>query len=170
MAPISAAGEHAFIGIGSNLADPEQQVLSAIEQLSALPHSELRNASGLYRSRPMGPSDQPDYVNAVAELVTDLGVQDLLAQLQAIERKHGRDRSASLRWGPRTLDLDILVFGALQIQTDKLTIPHAGIAERNFVLYPLAEIAPAVHIPGLADLPVLLARCPPTGLERITRP
>lgn len=156
----------AFIGIGSNLADPRQQVNSALQELSGLAATRLHSRSALYRSAPMGPQDQPDYINAVARLDTGLTPDALLDALQAIEARHGRERNGE-RWGPRTLDLDILLYGDRCIDNPRLHVPHPGIADRNFVLYPLAEIAPDLDIPGLGPLSVLVAACASAGLERI---
>lgn len=155
-----------YIGLGSNLDDPKQQVRKALHALTGLPGSILCRYSSLYRSPPMGPQDQPDYINAVAELETGLSAAELLSLLQAIENQQGRVRGAT-RWGPRTLDLDILIYGQAQIKAPELTVPHPGIAERPFVLYPLAEIAPDLEIPGCGALQGLLDRCPPKGLERL---
>jgi 2-amino-4-hydroxy-6-hydroxymethyldihydropteridine diphosphokinase len=113
----------------------------------------------------MGPQDQPDFVNAVAGLLTRLPVRELLDALQAVERAAGRDRAQSQRWGPRPLDLDILCFGQLRIEEPGLHLPHPGIAERNFVLLPLLELAPGLQIPGLAPLLGLVARLGDGGLE-----
>jgi len=115
------------------------------------------------------PADQPAYINAVARLETQLSVTALLDALQAIEAQHGRVRSGE-RWGPRTLDLDILLYGDAQIDTPRLRVPHPGLAERNFVLQPLAEIAPMLEIPGLGALRDLVMRCVVAGLERLTEP
>jgi 2-amino-4-hydroxy-6-hydroxymethyldihydropteridine diphosphokinase len=155
-----------YIGLGSNLDDPKRQVRYALQVLTGLPGSTLCRYSSLYRSPPMGPQDQPDYINAVAELETGLSAAELLSLLQAIENQQGRVRGAA-RWGPRTLDLDILIYGQAQIKAPELTVPHPGIAERPFVLYPLAEIAPDLEIPGCGALQELLDRCPPRGLERL---
>ncbi len=158
----------AWIGLGSNLEQPEHQVRSALDELAALPGTRLTAASSLYRSAPMGPQDQPTYINAVARLETRLTTEALLDALQAIESAHDRVRSGE-RWGPRTLDLDILLYGREQLSSPRLTLPHPGIAERNFVLYPLAEIDPDVDIPGLGLLHVLLAGCSSEGLERLAQ-
>jgi 2-amino-4-hydroxy-6-hydroxymethyldihydropteridine diphosphokinase len=155
-----------YIGLGSNLDDPKRQVRKALQVLTSLPGSTLCRYSSLYRSPPMGPQDQPDYINAVAELETGLSAAELLSLLQAIENQQGRVRGA-VRWGPRTLDLDILIYGQAQIKAPELTVPHPGIAERPFVLYPLAEITPDLEIPGRGALQELLDRCPPRGLERL---
>ena len=137
----------AYIGLGSNLASPVQQVKQAIAELAQLPETRLVVVSQLYRSRPMGPSDQPDYINAVVAIETRLLSLELLDGLQAIENHHGRKRGA-IQWGPRTLDLDLLLFGDETINESRLSVPHPGIAERNFVLQPLAQIAPSLCLPG----------------------
>ncbi len=154
----------AYIGLGSNLGDPQSQLARAVEALRKLPQSRLTALSRLYRSRPMGPADQPDYVNAVAMLDTRLGPHELLDALQAIENEQGRVRGPQ-RWGPRTLDLDLLLYGAEVISTERLQVPHPGIAERNFVLYPLADIAPELVFPDGRSLQQLLGECSPDGLE-----
>jgi 2-amino-4-hydroxy-6-hydroxymethyldihydropteridine diphosphokinase len=147
----------AYIGLGSNLADPRAQVLSALEDLARLPGCALRQRSGLYATRPVGPIDQPEFVNAVAAITTTLTPPQLLAALQGIEQAHGRARDGT-RWGPRTLDLDLLVYGETRMQTPALQLPHPEIARRAFVLVPLAELAPAgLLIPGQGYLGELLA-------------
>ena len=140
-----------YIGIGSNLESPENQVRQAIVALADLPRSILVSQSGLYRSSPMGQSDQPDFVNAVAALLTQTKAVDLLQQLQDIERKQGR-KSDGERWGPRTLDLDLLAYAGEIIKKEDLIVPHPGIADRNFVLLPWQEIAPSFVVPGLPDV------------------
>ena len=159
----------AFIGLGSNLDDPRRQVRTALAELAELPASRVSAVSSLYRSAPLQgadvPQGQPDYINAVARLESALTAEALLDALQAIETRHGRMRNA--HWGPRTLDLDILLYGDMRIDTPRLRVPHPGLAERNFVLQPLAEIAPDLDIPGLGPLRELLARCPRTELERL---
>ncbi len=157
----------AYIGLGSNLDDPQLQVQRALIELDELDESRCENASGLYRSAPMGPQDQPDYINAVAALRTRLQPHDLLHGLLAIEKAHGRERDPGLHWGPRPLDLDILMYGDEQIDEDGLAVPHAGLHERVFVLYPLYEIAPDLVVPGRGPLQALLAACPRAGLERL---
>lgn len=145
----------AYVGIGSNLADPQRQIEQAIEALQAIPQTSLVARSSLYRSAPFGPVAQPDFVNAVAALTTGLDVTALFRQLQAIENRQGRIRGE--RWGPRVIDLDLLVFADVLSATEHLTLPHPGIAARNFVLLPLQEIAPDLIIPGLgrvADIAV----------------
>ena len=146
----------AYLGLGSNLKDPAAQIVAAIDRLAALPGSMLRAVSSFYRNPPMGPQDQPDYVNAVVALDTGLAPRALLEAMQAIERAQGRDRGG-LRWGPRTIDLDLLVYGDAVLDEDHLKVPHPGIAERAFVLVPLAEIAPQISIPGHGALSTLLA-------------
>jgi 2-amino-4-hydroxy-6-hydroxymethyldihydropteridine diphosphokinase len=157
----------AYIGLGSNQENPVGQLRSARLEIQALP-SVLETAfSSLYRSAPMGPSDQPDYVNAVMAVATTLSALDLLKALQAIELSHGRVRTGE-RWGPRTLDLDLLLYGQEEIVGEILTVPHPGIAEREFVLYPLAEIAPpGLVIPSKGALAELVQTCPRRGLTVI---
>ncbi|MGC8697400.1 MAG: 2-amino-4-hydroxy-6-hydroxymethyldihydropteridine diphosphokinase, partial [Halothiobacillus sp.] len=127
----------AFIALGSNLGDPLSQIAAAIEALGHLPHTQLMRASKRYVNPPMGPQDQPDYVNAVVLLSTHLAPLELLDALQALE--HAAGRFATRHWGERVLDLDILTYGSQIIQTERLTIPHVGVAERRFVLAPWAE-------------------------------
>ncbi|MEQ8204532.1 MAG: 2-amino-4-hydroxy-6-hydroxymethyldihydropteridine diphosphokinase [Woeseia sp.] len=160
----------AYIGIGSNLDEPLQQVEQAISALADLEQSRLVLRSSLYRTSPVGPQDQPDFVNAVAAVLTHLAPLDLLAALQAIENAQGRTRSGE-RWGPRTLDLDLLVYGNVPVATPTLTVPHPRIAERNFVLLPLSEIAPHLPIPGLPSIPQLVQQVSLSEqlIERITR-
>ena len=148
----------AFIGLGSNLQQPRQQVLDALDELDCIPESWLECHSSLYSSAPMGPQDQPDYINAVAALRTALPALELLDALQAIEQAHARVRYQ--RWGPRTLDLDLLLYGQDIMKTPRLTLPHPGIAERAFVLLPLVECRPEIRIPGLGSAAQLLQQCP----------
>ena len=147
----------AFVGIGSNLDDPRAQVLRAFKALEALPHTRLVKKSSLYRSAPVGYAAQPDFVNAVAQLETGLPAERLLAELQAIELRHGRSRSFAN--APRTLDLDLLLYGAAQLKTATLQVPHPRMRERAFVLKPLLEIAP--------QLPFSLDGCANQDVERI---
>ncbi len=156
----------AYIGLGSNLDDPVAQIRQAIAALENLPHSELEQVSSLYRSAPMGPQGQPDYINAVAKLKTTLQPLELLSILQAIENDQGRVRT--IRWGARTLDLDVLLFDDLEMQSERLTIPHPGLAEREFVVIPLAEIAKQdLHIPNVGELADLKPRFQQHRLERL---
>ncbi|WP_205895826.1 2-amino-4-hydroxy-6-hydroxymethyldihydropteridine diphosphokinase [Pseudomonas leptonychotis] len=155
-----------YIGLGSNLATPLEQLHSAFAALAALAHTTLVAQSSFYASDPLGPADQPRYVNAVAALDTTLSPLTLLDALQAIELEQGRTRKAE-RWGPRTLDLDILLFGNQQLDTPRLTVPHYHMHARAFVLYPLAEIAPTLRLPDGRALSELLDSCPFVGLEQL---
>lgn len=148
----------AYIGLGANLDDPARHVREAINALGGIPGCRLVKASRLYRSSPMGPQDQPDYVNAVAKLSVDLNPHRLLDELQAIEAAHGRVRKPDMRWGPRTLDLDILLYGDRTMDDGRLTIPHPGLCVRPFVFVPLLEIEPALRVPGGYLLKAILTR------------
>lgn len=156
-----------YIGLGSNLAEPVQQLQAALAAIGQLPRCRLVAVSSLYASDPLGPPDQPRYVNAVAALDCELAPLELLDALQAIEREQGRVRKAE-RWGPRTLDLDILLFGDLQLDEERLSVPHYHMHARAFVLYPLAEIAADLVLPDGQPLQALLAACPFAGLERLS--
>ncbi|MGZ8191301.1 MAG: 2-amino-4-hydroxy-6-hydroxymethyldihydropteridine diphosphokinase [Methylococcaceae bacterium] len=156
----------AYIGLGSNLASPSEQIKSARNAIAATAGIKELAFSSLYHSLPMGPQDQPDYVNAVMCVETRLAPVDLLHCLQNIEKKQGRVR-AGQRWGARTLDLDVLIYGESVFDFPELTVPHVGIAERSFVLYPLYEIAPQLVIPGKGPIAGLIANCPLAGLERL---
>lgn len=145
-----------YIGLGANLDEPVTQLRTALRELAQLPASRLVAVSPLYRNPPMGPQDQPDYVNAVAALETELAPEALLDALQDIENRQGRVRMQ--RWGARTLDLDILLYGSAQIQTPRLTVPHPGVKERAFVVQPLADIAPDLHFPDGTSLSSCLAK------------
>ncbi|KLV06257.1 2-amino-4-hydroxy-6-hydroxymethyldihydropteridine pyrophosphokinase [Photobacterium aquae] len=153
----------AYIAIGSNLGDPVAQANSAIKALRDQPDLEVVAVSSLYSSTPMGPQDQPDYINAVVAVDTDLSPLALLDCTQSIEQLHGRVRKAE-RWGPRTLDLDIVLYGSLVHHCDRLTVPHYGMNIREFVLYPLAEIAPDLVLPDNTPLKTLLASVDRNGL------
>ncbi|HYQ71157.1 MAG TPA: 2-amino-4-hydroxy-6-hydroxymethyldihydropteridine diphosphokinase [Gammaproteobacteria bacterium] len=159
----------AFIGIGSNLGDPVARVKAAFGELERLPDTCLAARSSLYGSRPMGPPNQPDYVNAVAGVDTRLPAVDLLHELAQIEDRHGRTRGAR-QWGPRTLDLDLLLYGEACIATSELTVPHPGMHERDFVLVPLAEIAGDIDVPGHGSLSHLAGGCERHGLVRLEAP
>jgi 2-amino-4-hydroxy-6-hydroxymethyldihydropteridine diphosphokinase len=154
----------AYIAVGSNLADPVSQAKLAIETLKTLPKSKFVQASSLYSSSPMGPQDQPDYINAVVCIQTELTPLELLDCTQAIEQEQGRVRKEE-RWGPRTLDLDIVLFGNEAIDSERLTVPHYGMKEREFVLYPLAEIAPNLSLPDGTELQDLLNTVDRNGLR-----
>ncbi|MGY3570730.1 2-amino-4-hydroxy-6-hydroxymethyldihydropteridine diphosphokinase [Vibrio paucivorans] len=154
----------AYIAVGSNLADPVTQANNAIEALKSLPRSEFLQASMLYSSTPMGPQDQPDYINAVVAIKTELAPLELLDNTQTIEQEQGRVRKDE-RWGPRTLDLDIILYGNEVIDSERLTVPHYGMKEREFVLYPLAEIAPNLQLPDGTELRELLKQVDRNGLS-----
>ncbi len=155
----------AYIGLGSNPDQPVSQLRRALKELDDVHHSRLAATSGLYRSAPMGPAGQPDYVNAVALLETRLAPLALLDALQAIEQRHGRLRRQ--RWGPRTLDLDLLLYGDAVIASSRLTVPHPGLHERSFVLTPLAEIAPKLRVPGHGSVAALAKARTNDRVERI---
>ena len=157
--------ERIYIGMGSNLADPAEQLRSAIEALAQLPQSQLLGVSAFYQSDSLLPG-QPRYTNAVAALDSALAPLELLDALQSIENGQGRERLE--RWGPRTLDLDILLFGDRLIDEPRLKVPHYHMQERAFVLYPLAELTPAdLRLADGRALADLLAACPFVGLERL---
>lgn len=154
-----------YIGLGSNLANPAAQLRSALDQIARIPDTAICGCSSFYASAPVGPGEQPDYVNAVAGLETGLAPEALLDALQAVEKAHGRERT--LRWGARTLDLDILLFAEQSLDSARLTVPHPRMAERNFVLEPLAELVPDLKLPDGTPLQLLLAQCPPNRLHRL---
>lgn len=161
-------GTRAFIGLGSNLGNSVAHLRSACVALQAIPQTAWVKCSRFFRSKPLGPVAQADFVNAVAEVYTQLSPEQLLAALQQIEQQHGRDRSGP-RWGPRSLDLDLLLYGEAEIETPTLRVPHPGIAERNFVVYPLAELVDDIYIPGVGWLQELRARLPSDGLYALDR-
>lgn len=146
----------AYVGIGSNLEAPQDQIARAISALADIENTILVRTSPLYKSAPLDGSEQPDYVNGVAALLTRLDAGALMASLHKIEEAQGRTRSAE-EWGPRTLDLDLLVFSGESIDRKELKVPHPGIAERNFVLLPLVDVAPYLRIPGLGSVSGLAA-------------
>jgi 2-amino-4-hydroxy-6-hydroxymethyldihydropteridine diphosphokinase len=152
-----------YIAFGSNLAQPLEQVHGALAALAALPETHLVCCSPFYRSKPLGPQDQPDYLNAVAALDTQLAAEALLDETQRIEQQHGRVRKAE-RWGPRTLDLDMLLYGDQIINTPRLTVPHYDMKRREFMLYPLADIASTLHFPDGESLQQILQRVPLNGM------
>lgn len=149
----------AYIGLGANLDDPVARVTAARASLQQHPDIRVLAFSRLYRSVPMGPAGQPDYINAVMAVETELAPLPLLHVLQSVENQHGRVRTGE-RWGPRTLDLDLLLYGEEHIESNELRVPHPGIAEREFVLIPLFEIAPMLDIPGLGRIGALIDACP----------
>lgn len=156
----------AYIGIGSNLDGPVQQVVDAIRELQNLPLSCCTQASSLYANPPMGSQGQPDYINAVVELHTRLQPDELLAELQSIENRHHRKRGA-VQWGPRTLDLDILLYGEQVVNTPDLCIPHPGAHERAFVLYPLMELHDGISIPGRGTIAELVKQVLKGDMQRL---
>jgi len=156
----------AYIGLGSNLADPAAQLAAALSALAALPDTRLVAQSPFYRSKPVGPQDQPDFVNGAALLDTGLPPLDLLDHLHAIEQAHGRQRLQ--HWGPRTLDLDLLLYGQQSINSDRLTVPHAELANRDFVLQPLLDLSPNLTLPDGRSLSSFRQQCPDDGLIRLT--
>lgn len=148
----------AYIAIGSNLASPLEQVNAAITALGEIPYSQIVARSAFYRTPPLGPQDQPDYLNAAVALDTTLDAEALLDHTQRIELAQGRVRKAE-RWGPRTLDLDIMLFGDEVINTPRLTVPHYDMHNRGFMLWPLFEIAPEVLFPDGTPLACVLTQC-----------
>jgi 2-amino-4-hydroxy-6-hydroxymethyldihydropteridine diphosphokinase len=146
----------AYIGLGSNLQMPTRQVKAAIDLVGDVPKTQVVTVSPLYRSAPFGGVEQPDFVNAVAALLTQLSPSELLAELKNIEMRQGRERNDK-RWGPRVIDLDLLIYASAVIERPDVTVPHPGVGERNFVLLPLLDIAPDLVVPGLgrvAAIPV----------------
>jgi 2-amino-4-hydroxy-6-hydroxymethyldihydropteridine diphosphokinase len=157
----------AYVGVGSNLEDPCAQVLHAFEKLAELPATRVVLTSPLYISRPFGPVKQPDFANAAVGLLTQLEPLALLDNLRKVEAALGRpEPEKRQRWGPRVIDLDVLVYGRERLDEPQLTVPHPGIVERNFVLYPLADIAPDLEIPGLGRVTELKGRVTSAGLRR----
>jgi 2-amino-4-hydroxy-6-hydroxymethyldihydropteridine diphosphokinase len=155
----------AFVGLGSNLQDPLEQLKSAVSALTRLPGSQVTAVSSVYCSAPLGPQDQPDYFNAVLAMDTELTPIQLLDALQGIESDQGRVRNE--RWGPRTLDLDLLLFADVQMATDRLTIPHPAMHERDFVLNPLAEICgDNMLLPNGTELGTLRVACADNNLVK----
>ena len=158
--------EHVYIGIGSNLGDPVQHVEDAFIALGLLEGTRVLTCSSLYSSKPMGPQDQPDYINAVSLIETTLAPDKLLSALQRTEHDFGRERNGQ-RWGARTLDLDILLYGSQTISTPDLTVPHSGMSEREFVLVPLFEIAQTMVMPDGKPISHWVAKCSLDGLKRL---
>jgi 2-amino-4-hydroxy-6-hydroxymethyldihydropteridine diphosphokinase len=163
-----AATVIAYIGVGANLEEPQRQVRRALVELAELPRTVLRATSPLYRTEPVGPQGQPCFINAAAGIATALAPRALLAGLQQIERRHGRVRNGA-RWGPRTLDLDILLYGDRVVDEPGLHLPHARMHQRAFVLVPLGDIAPAdLIVPGRGRLDRLLAGVGTRGVEPVS--
>jgi 2-amino-4-hydroxy-6-hydroxymethyldihydropteridine diphosphokinase len=155
----------AFVALGSNLQDPAAQVTRAFDELAALPATRLVRHSSLYRTAPVGYDNQPDFINAAAEIETDLDPLSLLRALLALETSHGRERPFPN--APRVLDLDLLLYDDQVMQTPELTLPHPRLHERGFVLFPLAEIAPEFEIPGKGSVGDLVLNCQDQGVERL---
>jgi 2-amino-4-hydroxy-6-hydroxymethyldihydropteridine diphosphokinase len=154
-----------YVALGSNLGDPESRLQGAVRAMQRLEGARVAAISGVYRSPAVGPGTQPDYLNAVVALITVLPPLTLLDQLQVIEHHHGRVREE--RWGPRTLDLDILLYGDELIDLPRLRVPHPRLAERDFVLLPLADIcSPDLRLPDGRGLAHLIEACPANGLRR----
>lgn len=155
----------AYIALGSNLQDPEKQLKTALAEIRALPQTALLQASSLYRTAPVGYDNQPDFINAVAQVETGLAPLPLLHALLEIEQKHGRERPFPN--APRILDLDLLMHGETRMSSQELTLPHPRMHERGFVMLPLAEIAAELEIPGVGRADSLAANCAGQGVERI---
>ncbi len=156
----------AYIALGSNLEDPVAQVRAGIAALHALPDTRVDRCSSLYRTAPIGPIPQPDYINAVCRIATSLAAETLMQHLLDIETRRGRVRSGK-KWGPRTLDLDLLMYDRLVIKTPGLVLPHPRLHERAFVLYPLAELDPELIIPEHGRVVELMQACPEQRIEQI---
>jgi 2-amino-4-hydroxy-6-hydroxymethyldihydropteridine diphosphokinase len=164
---LSAVTEQVYIGLGSNLENPALQIKQAVSGLKSIPGCRYLGDSGLYLSKPLIAEDaqikdQPDYYNAVASLETELTADELLISLQAIEKHQGRVRDE--HWGPRTIDLDILLYGQHEISHESLQIPHLEMCKREFVLYPLQRLSPEIHIPGHGMLNQIIKKCPENGM------
>lgn len=155
----------AYIGLGSNIEDPRTQISTALVKIHSHEQISIQHCSHLYTSAPMGPQNQPDYINAVIKITTALTPIELLDVLQDIEQQHGRKRIGE-RWGPRTLDLDIILFNNLKMDNDRLTIPHNGLAQREFVLVPLFEIEPDMIMHNGKTIASWVAQC---SFERLRR-
>jgi 2-amino-4-hydroxy-6-hydroxymethyldihydropteridine diphosphokinase len=155
----------AYIALGSNLRQPQNQLRKAVIALHGLPRTHIERVSSVYRSAAVGHTEQPDYLNAVALVSTGLSPTDLLHVLQQVENDQGRIRD--IRWGPRTLDLDLLLYGNTVVNSPRLTVPHPRMRERHFVLYPLHEISgPDLVLPDGTDIAALLRQCPAHGLTK----
>lgn len=154
-----------YVALGSNLADPMHQVQAALDALAVIPDTALVTTSAFYRTPPYGPPDQPDYLNAAVLLTTSLSPEALLDHTQRIELEQGRVRKDE-RWGPRTLDLDIMLFGDLTLNTPRLIVPHYDIAHRAFMLVPLLEIAPNLTFPDGTAAAEMLAKLDTSAIQR----
>ncbi|WP_341581284.1 2-amino-4-hydroxy-6-hydroxymethyldihydropteridine diphosphokinase [Marinobacter metalliresistant] len=155
----------AFIGLGSNLEAPVVQLARAVSELAALPDTTLVAQSAFYASRPVGPQDQPDFVNGAVWLKTSLAPHQLLDQLQSIEQAHGRERLR--HWGPRTLDLDLLLFGNRALDDERLTVPHRELPNRDFALQPLLDLNPGLTLPDGTPVAALRRQCPDNRLRKL---
>jgi 2-amino-4-hydroxy-6-hydroxymethyldihydropteridine diphosphokinase len=163
---VNARRVTACIGLGSNLDDPAAQVRAGIAALDALAGSRVLSCSALYRTAPVGVAAQPDFINAVCLLETSLDAASLMRALLEVERRHGRVRGAE-KGGPRTLDLDLLLYGEEILDSPEVTVPHPRLHERAFVLAPLAELAPDLVVPGRGPVRALLAACAGQRVERL---
>ena len=159
-----------FVGLGSNQGDPARQLARAIDALAQLPDTRLMAASPQYWTDPFGDDGQADFLNAVVELETALEPLTLLHELQQIENDQGRIRDPEHRWGPRTLDLDLLLFDYRVVRTEELVVPHPRLAQRAFMLVPLADLAPGLDVPTLGRVSALLARLDRSGVRLATLP
>jgi 2-amino-4-hydroxy-6-hydroxymethyldihydropteridine diphosphokinase len=157
----------AYVALGSNLDQPLLQIERAFTALAQLAQCRLIARSRLYKTQPLGPQDQPEFINAAAGLLTTLSARELLAELKRLERELGRAQPI-VRWGPRVIDLDLLVYADTQISETDLTVPHRGLPERNFVLYPLRDLAPELLVPGHGRVSQLAARVGGAGLVPLT--
>lgn len=156
----------AYIALGSNLDNPRAQLDRAFERLAALPKTQLVSCSRIYVSVPFGPVEQADFLNAAAGVLTQLEPDEVLSALKRLESELGRAQPI-VRWGPRRIDLDLLVYADRQLASPELTVPHVGITQRNFVLYPLLDLAPDLVIPGHGVVRTLAARVSSDGLRRL---
>jgi 2-amino-4-hydroxy-6-hydroxymethyldihydropteridine diphosphokinase len=156
----------AYVAIGSNQNEPIEQVRRALDALEGLPQTRLECRSALYGSEPLGLVEQPSFVNAVAALLTRLAVRPLFQALRDLELLLGK-QPPQQRWGPRIIDLDLLIYSGLRLQEPDLTLPHPGIVQRNFVLYPLRDVAPELNVPGCGPVRLLASRVESAGIWRL---
>lgn len=164
---MSGESIRAYVGLGGNVGDVEETMMEALMAIDGLPQTSIRAQSRLYRSPPWGRTDQDDFINAVVELRTRLAPRVLLDYLLEVESRFGRVRGEGDKWGPRTLDLDLLVFGEEILDLPGMHVPHPHLHERAFVLVPLAEIANMLQIPGRGQVGELLASIDSAGIEAI---
>lgn len=156
----------AYVALGSNLGDSCASIEQAIQAIGAFPETRYCRRSALYRTRPFGPVQQADFVNAVVGVLTRLPLEEFFARLQGLERELGRQPGRE-RWGPREIDLDLLVFGRELRETGALLLPHPGIPQRDFVLYPLRDVAADLQIPGMGRVRDLAERVTDRGMQRL---